>query len=68
MNTILSKLFFFFFSGKNIGSEKDGTQSSPGELSSAATAASSSQSLPSFWIPSLTPEAKPTALKKPVSD
>uniref|UniRef100_A0A669B598 Nitric oxide synthase-interacting protein n=1 Tax=Oreochromis niloticus TaxID=8128 RepID=A0A669B598_ORENI len=39
--------------------------SSPGELSSAATAASSSQSLPSFWIPSLTPEAKPTALKKP---
>uniref|UniRef100_A0A669B5K8 Nitric oxide synthase-interacting protein n=1 Tax=Oreochromis niloticus TaxID=8128 RepID=A0A669B5K8_ORENI len=41
------------------------TSGQPGELSSAATAASSSQSLPSFWIPSLTPEAKPTALKKP---
>uniref|UniRef100_A0AAR2KGJ1 Nitric oxide synthase-interacting protein n=1 Tax=Pygocentrus nattereri TaxID=42514 RepID=A0AAR2KGJ1_PYGNA len=26
---------------------------------------SSSSSLPSFWIPSLTPEAKPTLLKKP---
>ncbi|CAI5682374.1 unnamed protein product [Oreochromis niloticus] len=64
-NSIVSKPINPFTSGKNIGSEKDGTQSSPGELSSAATAASSSQSLPSFWIPSLTPEAKPTALKKP---
>uniref|UniRef100_A0AAX7SCV0 Nitric oxide synthase-interacting protein n=1 Tax=Astatotilapia calliptera TaxID=8154 RepID=A0AAX7SCV0_ASTCA len=63
-NSIVSKPINPFTSG-NIGSEKDGTQSSPGELSSAATAASSSQSLPSFWIPSLTPEAKPTALKKP---
>uniref|UniRef100_A0A3P9MGM9 Nitric oxide synthase-interacting protein n=1 Tax=Oryzias latipes TaxID=8090 RepID=A0A3P9MGM9_ORYLA len=31
----------------------------------SAAAASSSQTLPSFWIPSLTPEAKPTQLKKP---
>uniref|UniRef100_A0A668SM77 Nitric oxide synthase-interacting protein n=1 Tax=Oreochromis aureus TaxID=47969 RepID=A0A668SM77_OREAU len=55
-NSIVSKPINPFTSGACI---------SPGELSSAATAASSSQSLPSFWIPSLTPEAKPTALKKP---
>uniref|UniRef100_A0A3B4V2L8 Nitric oxide synthase-interacting protein n=1 Tax=Seriola dumerili TaxID=41447 RepID=A0A3B4V2L8_SERDU len=29
------------------------------------SASTSSQGLPSFWIPSLTPEAKPTLLKKP---
>uniref|UniRef100_I3K3W6 Nitric oxide synthase-interacting protein n=1 Tax=Oreochromis niloticus TaxID=8128 RepID=I3K3W6_ORENI len=55
-NSIVSKPINPFTSGACM---------SPGELSSAATAASSSQSLPSFWIPSLTPEAKPTALKKP---
>lgn len=35
------------------------------EEPSAGSSAGSSQSLPSFWIPSLTPEAKPTLLKKP---
>ncbi|KAM9780530.1 nitric oxide synthase-interacting protein [Neosynchiropus ocellatus] len=33
--------------------------------SSASTSAGSSPALPSFWIPSLTPEAKPTLVKKP---
>uniref|UniRef100_A0A3Q3EAC0 Nitric oxide synthase-interacting protein n=1 Tax=Labrus bergylta TaxID=56723 RepID=A0A3Q3EAC0_9LABR len=33
--------------------------------SSTASTSSSSSSLPSFWIPSLTPEAKPTLIKKP---
>uniref|UniRef100_I3K3W5 Nitric oxide synthase-interacting protein n=1 Tax=Oreochromis niloticus TaxID=8128 RepID=I3K3W5_ORENI len=56
-NSIVSKPINPFTSGRDT--------EQPGELSSAATAASSSQSLPSFWIPSLTPEAKPTALKKP---
>ncbi|XP_073670072.1 nitric oxide synthase-interacting protein isoform X1 [Paramisgurnus dabryanus] len=41
--------------GKPVSSSSD---SSAGESSSA-------QVLPSFWIPSLTPEAKPTLLKKP---
>lgn len=44
------------------------TDSSSAESSTAGPAASSSQSLPSFWVPSLTPEAKPTLIKKPVSD
>jgi len=34
---------------------------------SSGSVASCSQSLPSFWIPSLTPQSKPTLLKKPVS-
>uniref|UniRef100_A0A3Q0SGT3 Nitric oxide synthase-interacting protein n=1 Tax=Amphilophus citrinellus TaxID=61819 RepID=A0A3Q0SGT3_AMPCI len=63
-SSIVSKPINPFTSG-NAGSETGGTQSSPGESSSAGTPASSSQSLPSFWIPSLTPEAKPTTLKKP---
>lgn len=33
--------------------------------SSSGSSSSSTSALPSFWIPSLTPEAKPTALKKP---
>ncbi|XP_051570558.1 nitric oxide synthase-interacting protein-like isoform X3 [Myxocyprinus asiaticus] len=46
----------------------DGTpKSSASSFTSEASAgeSSSSSSLPSFWIPSLTPEAKPTLLKKP---
>ncbi|XP_076852341.1 nitric oxide synthase-interacting protein [Brachyhypopomus gauderio] len=41
--------------------------SAAGESSSSGffSSSSSSSSLPSFWIPSLTPEAKPTLLKKP---
>uniref|UniRef100_A0A8D3AWH1 Nitric oxide synthase-interacting protein n=1 Tax=Scophthalmus maximus TaxID=52904 RepID=A0A8D3AWH1_SCOMX len=39
--------------------------SSTAESSAAPSASTSSQSLPSFWIPTLTPEAKPTLLKKP---
>lgn len=59
------KCHCFITLGQTKGSEKGSTDSS-GESSSGA-AASSSQSLPSFWIPSLTPEAKPTLIKKPVS-
>ncbi|XP_044038687.1 nitric oxide synthase-interacting protein isoform X2 [Siniperca chuatsi] len=64
-NSIVSKPINPFTSGQNKGSEKGRTDSSPAEASSAGSAATSSQSLPSFWIPSLTPEAKPTLLKKP---
>uniref|UniRef100_A0A8C2AAF9 Nitric oxide synthase-interacting protein n=1 Tax=Cyprinus carpio TaxID=7962 RepID=A0A8C2AAF9_CYPCA len=35
------------------------------DKSSNLSSSSSSSALPSFWIPSLTPEAKPTLLKKP---
>uniref|UniRef100_A0A671VCP2 Nitric oxide synthase-interacting protein n=1 Tax=Sparus aurata TaxID=8175 RepID=A0A671VCP2_SPAAU len=49
---------------KPINPFTSGTTDSSGEPSTGA-AASSSQSLPSFWIPSLTPEAKPTLIKKP---
>ncbi len=47
---------------KDEGSQKGSSSSS----SSDAGASSSSSALPSFWIPSLTPEAKPTLIKKPV--
>ncbi|XP_048061822.1 nitric oxide synthase-interacting protein isoform X2 [Megalobrama amblycephala] len=46
----------------------DGSQNGSASSSSSDTSAgesSSSSALPSFWIPSLTPEAKPTMLKKP---
>ncbi|KAG9329475.1 hypothetical protein JZ751_004520 [Albula glossodonta] len=49
-------------------SERDnGSAGSSSSSSAGASSAgpSSSSSLPSFWIPSLTPEAKPTVLKKP---
>ncbi|KAG8006655.1 Nitric oxide synthase-interacting protein [Nibea albiflora] len=48
----------------NTESENGRTNNSSAE-SSSASAGPSTQSLPSFWIPSLTPEAKPTLLKKP---
>uniref|UniRef100_A0A3Q2UR52 Nitric oxide synthase-interacting protein n=1 Tax=Fundulus heteroclitus TaxID=8078 RepID=A0A3Q2UR52_FUNHE len=47
------------------GQKKDSEASSSAEASTAGPATTSGQSLPSFWIPSLTPEAKPTLLKKP---
>ena len=34
----------------------------------AKTSGSEKKQLPSFWIPSLTPSAKPTEIKKPVSE
>ncbi|XP_035254093.1 nitric oxide synthase-interacting protein [Anguilla anguilla] len=40
--------------------------SSAGSSSGSGSGSSSTSALPSFWIPSLTPEAKPTILKKPV--
>ncbi|XP_069033407.1 nitric oxide synthase-interacting protein [Embiotoca jacksoni] len=64
-NSIVSKPINPFTSGQSTGSEKVQPGSSSGEPASAASAASSSQSLPSFWIPSLTPESKPTLIKKP---
>ncbi|KAG7222025.1 hypothetical protein INR49_028189 [Caranx melampygus] len=65
-NSIVSKPINPFTSGQSKVGEKLRTDSSSAEPSSSAAAAStSSQSLPSFWIPSLTPEAKPTLLKKP---
>jgi nitric oxide synthase-interacting protein len=50
---------------------------SQGQSSSASAGSSSSSStdevkskpkLPSFWVPSLTPDAKPTEIKKPVRE
>ncbi|XP_041858760.1 nitric oxide synthase-interacting protein [Melanotaenia boesemani] len=57
-NSIVSKPINPFTSG-----QKDGEASK--SQSSSEPASTSSQNLPSFWIPSLTPEAKPTLLKKP---
>ncbi|KAK7916016.1 hypothetical protein WMY93_011777 [Mugilogobius chulae] len=42
-------------------SKEPKTEESAGQVAVAG----SSKSLPSFWVPSLTPEAKPTLLKKP---
>uniref|UniRef100_A0A3Q1FDM8 Nitric oxide synthase-interacting protein n=1 Tax=Acanthochromis polyacanthus TaxID=80966 RepID=A0A3Q1FDM8_9TELE len=64
-NSIVSKPINPFSSGPGKEGEKIQTQRSSGEPSTAGSASTSSQNLPSFWIPSLTPEAKPTLLKKP---
>ncbi|XP_054463075.1 nitric oxide synthase-interacting protein [Anoplopoma fimbria] len=64
-NSIVSKPINPFTSGLNKEGEKVRTDSSSAESSTAGPVASSSQSLPSFWIPSLTPQSKPTLLKKP---
>ncbi|KAK9535874.1 hypothetical protein VZT92_008228 [Zoarces viviparus] len=64
-NSIVSKPINPFKSGLNEGGVKGRTDSSSAESSTAGPVASSSQSLPSFWIPSLTPVSKPTLLKKP---
>ena len=37
------------------------------DLLSSASGSSSKPKLPSFWVPALTPDAKPTEIKKPVS-
>nr|XP_046270752.1 nitric oxide synthase-interacting protein isoform X2 [Scatophagus argus] len=63
-NSIVSKPINPFTTGQNKGAEKGRTDSSSAEVSTGS-AATSSQTLPSFWIPSLTPESKPTLLKKP---
>ncbi|AWP18296.1 putative nitric oxide synthase-interacting protein [Scophthalmus maximus] len=65
-NSIVSKPINPFISGQDNGGETGRTDgSSTAESSAAPSASTSSQSLPSFWIPTLTPEAKPTLLKKP---
>ncbi|MCI4384702.1 hypothetical protein PGIGA_G00041740, partial [Pangasianodon gigas] len=74
-SSIVSKPINPFITGqsKDAASSPSGSASSLSSLSSlssasASTESTSSSSLPSFWIPSLTPEAKPTLLKKPVSE
>lgn len=57
--------FIYFILGPS-NTNKTLPESSSAESSKAST--SSNNSLPSFWIPSLTPEAEPTLLKKPVSN
>ena len=42
-------------------------QSSSASASSSSDKVKSKPKLPSFWVPSLTPDAKPTEIKKPVS-
>ena len=42
--------------------------SAGGSSSSSADEVKSKPKLPSFWVPSLTPDAKPTEIKKPVSN
>lgn len=65
-NSIVSKPINPFTSGQTSGGEKSQADSASSSSSSSSSAPSSStSSLPSFWIPSLTPEAKPTLLKKP---
>ena len=41
--------------------------SASGSSGSSADEVKSKPKLPSFWVPSLTPDAKPTEIKKPVS-
>ncbi|KAG7334592.1 hypothetical protein KOW79_001188 [Hemibagrus wyckioides] len=68
-SSIVSKPINPFITGqsKDAASSPGGSVSSLTSSSSASvsTESTSSSSLPSFWIPSLTPEAKPTLLKKP---
>ncbi|TSQ24023.1 Nitric oxide synthase-interacting protein [Bagarius yarrelli] len=71
-SSIVSKPINPFITGQSkvvvpAGSSPSGSVMSLSSSSSASasTDSTSSSSLPSFWIPSLTPEAKPTLLKKP---
>ncbi|XP_030649082.1 nitric oxide synthase-interacting protein [Chanos chanos] len=65
-STIVSKPINPFTSGQSKEtSSQNGSAGSAGASTSTDESGSSSKSLPSFWIPSLTPEAKPTLLKKP---
>ncbi|TRY59952.1 hypothetical protein DNTS_017610 [Danionella cerebrum] len=61
-NNIVSKPINPFTSGQ---SKEEENQKASSSSSSKDAGESSSSALPSFWIPSLTPEAKPTLLKKP---
>ncbi|KAK7167771.1 hypothetical protein R3I94_001988 [Phoxinus phoxinus] len=61
-NNIVSKPINPFTSGK---SQEDESQKGSTSSDTSAGESSSSSALPSFWIPSLTPEAKPTLVKKP---
>ncbi|XP_068612788.1 nitric oxide synthase-interacting protein-like [Brachionichthys hirsutus] len=63
-NSIVSKPINPFISGTSTVSEKGRADGTSAE-SSSDSHAGSSKSLPSFWIPSLTPESKPTLIKKP---
>ncbi|XP_006633918.2 nitric oxide synthase-interacting protein isoform X2 [Lepisosteus oculatus] len=56
--SIVSKPLNPFSSGQSAGESSSSNR--------ASNSATSSSALPSFWIPCLTPEAKPTTLKKPV--
>lgn len=56
-----------WLSGQTSGNKTcQAENSSAGSPKGAST--STNSHLPSFWIPSLTPEAKPSLLKKPVSN
>ena len=48
-------------------SQGQSSSASGGSSSSAGDEVKSKPKLPSFWVPSLTPDAKPTEIKKPVS-
>ena len=55
--------------GKEVGPlVKAKSQSAASTSAGTSSNVDPAQSLPSFWIPSLTPEAKPTLLKKPVRE
>ncbi|KAG5279965.1 hypothetical protein AALO_G00083480 [Alosa alosa] len=70
--SIVSKPINPFTSGKD-GAAQNGSKAMGSTAgsdsavagSSSGSSISSTSALPSFWIPSLTPEAKPTAVKKP---
>ncbi|TNM94290.1 nitric oxide synthase-interacting protein [Takifugu rubripes] len=62
-NSIVSKPINPFMFGQTDGNKPYQTKNSSAE--SPIGASTSNHSLPSFWIPSLTPEAKPSLLKKP---
>ncbi|KAJ3600388.1 hypothetical protein NHX12_031373 [Muraenolepis orangiensis] len=67
-SSIVSKPINPFTSGlgKEVGpSVKVGTQSGASTSAGASSKVDPDQNLPSFWIPSLTPVAKPSLLKKP---
>ncbi|XP_061081313.1 nitric oxide synthase-interacting protein [Conger conger] len=66
-NSIVSKPINPFTAATARDSEAKASSSSSSSSGAGACPAgpSSSSALPSFWIPSLTPEAKPTILKKP---
>ena len=48
--------------GPSVSNMSDAAQGGQGDSSKPQ-----SKKLPSFWIPSLTPDAKPVEIKKPVS-